>query len=87
MNYLQDVSTALICIFLVYVSYKLAVPILNYIKFRFIFPGPRVLSYLGGHEIVDLAERNCQKFEKYVIEYPRMFRLRKVRAVWTLHSD
>lgn len=75
MNYLQDVSTALICIFLVYVSYKLAVPILNYIKFRFIFPGPRVLSYLGGHEIVDLAERNCQKFEKYVIEYPRMFRL------------
>ena len=75
MSFLQDVSTGLVCIFLVYVLYKLAIPLLNYTKFRFLFPGPRVLSYLGGHEIVDLGETNCQKFEKYFTEYPRMFRL------------
>ena len=67
------IYTALALLTLYYLK-KFLVYLYYYIKLRYFFPGPKTLSILG-QGLTDFGEKDLQKFESYVEQYPRMHRM------------
>lgn len=73
-SHLPTLLYTLVVLFFLYYLHKIVLYLYHYIRIRCFFPGPKLVN-IFGHDIRDLGEDDIRKFENYVQEYPRMYRM------------
>ena len=74
LSHIQTLIYACICAIAFFYLHKSLLFLYHHLKLRWYFPGPKLVSILG-HDILEFGEKDLQKLQGYVREYPRMYRI------------
>ena len=74
LSYIYTLICACVAAFTWFYLHKFLMFLYYHLKLRWYFPGPKLVS-LFGHDILEFGEKELQRLQGYVKEYPRMHRI------------